>query len=490
MKVTQEKLPASQVGLEIEITAEMAKSAYEKVIQEFTRSANIPGFRKGKIPRQVLIQRIGSTRLKAAAVENLIDSSLKEAIEQEQISVVGNMQLRSPFDDLVSQFDPAAPLVFSVSVDVHPEVTLESYIGLQVRAEEIKPEPDRVDQTLEQYRQQIATLVPIESRPAQLKDVVVIDYKGVLVSDDAGAEPEPLPGGEANDFQLELEEGRFIKGFIDGIIGMKLDETKEVLVKFPDDYANGNLAGRSVIFTITLKEIKEKELPPLDDEFAEEVSDFKTLEELRESLENRYSKEAEEKTKANKQQAILMELLHHVEVELPETLVDREVIYLLNQTAMQFQNQGLDVRQIFTEETVPVLKERSRPEAIDRIKLTLALSEIAKRESIDVDPEEVQTSVNRILAELNNPKVDRERVESTVTEDLLREKILDWLIEKSIIELVPEGTLATETKEAVEAAVVVEEPEETGEAEEAESKPAASSEARSPKHSTKTEAES
>lgn len=467
MKVTQEKLPASQVGLEIEITAEMTKSAYEKVIQEFTRSANIPGFRKGKIPRQVLIQRIGSTRLKAAAVENLIDSSLKEAIEQEQISVVGNMQLRSPFDDLVSQFDPAAPLVFSVSVDVHPEVTLESYIGLQVRAEEIKPDPARVDQTLEQYRQQVATLVPIESRPAQLNDVVVVDYKSVLVGDDAGAEPEPLPGGEASNFQLELEEGRFIKGFIDGIVGMELDETKEVPVKFPDDYANGNLAGRSVIFTITLKEIKEKELPSLDDEFAEEVSEFKTLAELRESLQNRYKKEAEEKTKANKQQAILTELLRHVEVELPETLVDREVNYLLNQTAIQFQNQGLDVRQIFTEETVPVLKENSRPEAIDRIKLTLALGEIAKRESIDIDPEEVQTSVNNLLAELNNSKVDRDRVESAVTEDLLRQKILDWLIEKSIIELVPEGTLAAEAEETVEAAVVVEKAEEAEEAEEA-----------------------
>ncbi len=379
MKVTQEKLPASQIGLEIEITPEKTKKAYEQVIQKFTRSANIPGFRKGKVPRQVLIQRFGALQLKAAALEELIDDSLKEAIKQENIDALGNFQLISSFEDLVGQYEPGSSLTFSASVDVQPEVTLNQYTDFHVQAEEIKPDEERVDKVLQQYQEQSATLVPVEGRPAKLKDVTVVDYKGVLVSDEPNAEPEEFPGGQAEDFQVELTEGRFIAGFIDGIVGMSSGETKEIPLQFPEDYPQPTLAGRSVVFTVTLKEIKEKELPELDDDFAQEVSEFETLAELRESLKKRYQEEATDKTAGNKEQAILDELVKHIEVDLPETLVDRELNYMLNQTAVQLQNQGLDIRQFFNQDTIPMLKERSRPDAIARIKRTLALGEVAKR---------------------------------------------------------------------------------------------------------------
>ncbi len=456
MKVTQEKLPASQIGLEIEITPEMSKKAYEQVIQKFTRSANIPGFRKGKVPRQVLVQRFGSMQLKATALEELIDETLKQAIEQEKIEALGNFQLRSPFDELVSQFVPGSALTFSASVDVQPDVTLEQYIDFQLQAEEVKPDAEQVDKVLEQYREQTATLIPVEGRAAQLGDTTVIDYKGVLVSDEAEAEPEPFPGGEAEDFQVELAEGKFIEGFIDGIVGMTPGETKELPVPFPDDYPQETLAGRAARFTITLKEIKEKELPDLDDDFAQEVSEFETLADLRSSLETRYNEEADAKTTANKEQAILDELLKHIEVDLPETLVERELSFLLNQTATQLQNQGIDVKRLFNQDTISMLKERSRPEAIDRIKRTLALGEVAKRESIKVEPEEVSARAAELLAELGDREINPDRLQAVVAEDLLKEKIVGWLIERSTIELVPEGTLATEEEEAeaLEAATV------------------------------------
>ncbi|MGA7937900.1 MAG: trigger factor, partial [Kovacikia sp.] len=447
MKVTQEKLPASQVGLQIEITPEMTKKAYEQVIQEYTRSANIPGFRKGKVPRQVLVQRFGSLRLKAAALEELIDDSLKQAIKQENIEALGNFQLISSFEELIAQYEPGSTLTFSASVDVQPEVTLSQYTDLHIQAEEIKPAPERVDQVLLQYQEQVATLVPIEGRPAQLKDITVVDYKGVLVSEEPDAEPEEFPGGEAKDFQVELTEGKFIEGFIDGIVGMFVGETKEISIQFPEDYGQPTLAGRSVIFTVTLKEIKEKELPALNDEFAQDVSEFETLAELRESLENRYQEEAKDKTDGNKEQAILDELLKHIEVDLPETLIDRELNFILNQTAVQLQNQGLDIRQLFTQDTIPMLKERSRPDAVSRIKRTLALGEVAKKESIQIEPEAVSTKVNEILTELEGqPDIDRERLQSVVAEDLLKEKIVTWLLEHSTVELVPEGTLAKEAE--------------------------------------------
>ena len=442
MKVTQEKLPASQIGLEIEITPEMSQKAYEQVIQKFTRSANIPGFRKGKVPRQVLIQRFGSMQLKATALEELIDETLKQAIEQEKIEALGNFQLRSSFDELVSQFVPGSALTFSASIDVQPDVTLNQYTDFQLQAEAIKPDAEQVDTVLKQYQEQTATLIPVEGRAAQLGDATIVDYKGVLVADDPDAEPEPFPGGDAEDFQVELTEGKFIEGFIDGIVGMNPGETKDISIPFPDNYGQETLAGKNARFTITLKDIKEKELPALDDDFAQDVSEFATLAELRSSLETRYNEEAEQKTTANKEQVILDELLKHIEVELPETLVEREMTYLLNQTAMQLQNQGIDVKRLFNQDTIPMLKERSRPEAIDRIKRTLALGEVAKRESIKVEPAEITAKMTELLQELGDRDIDRDRLKAVVTEDLLKEKIVNWLLERSTIELVPEGTLA------------------------------------------------
>lgn len=466
MKVTQEKLPASQVGLEIEITPEMSKKVYDQVIDKFVRSANIPGFRKGKVPRQVVIQRFGSAQLKAAAVEELIEDSLKQALEQEKIEALGNFQLRSSFDDLVQQFQPGSALTFSAAVDVQPEVTLNQYTDLQVQAEEVKPDLDRVDKVLEEYQEQTATLIPVEGRPAQLKDLAVVDFKGVLPSDDPEAEPEDFPGNEAQDFQVELTEGKFIEGFIDGIVGMTPGETKDISATFPENYPQANLAGRLVLFTVTLKELKEKELPELNDDFAQEVSEFETLAELRESLEKRFNEEAEEKTTANKEQALLDELLKHIEVDVPETLIEREVNFMLNQTAMQLQNQGIDIKRLFNQDTIPMMKERSRPDAIDRLKRTLALGEIAKRESITVESDEVTAKVNELLEQFGDRDLDRDRVESVVTEDLLKEKIVSWLIEHSAVELVPEGTLSKpEDTEEAETDAIIEATEDAIEAE-------------------------
>ncbi len=455
MKVTQEKLPASQIGLEIEITPEMSKSAYEKVIKDFTRSMNIPGFRKGKVPRQVLIQQFGVTRLKASALEELIDSSLKKALAQENIEPLGNFELRSSFDELIVQFEPGAPLTFSAAIDVQPEVTLKAYQGFTLQAEEIKPDPDRVGKVIESYRTQLATLVPVEGRAAQMGDTVVIDYKGTFTPPGDAAEDQDVPGGQAEDFQVEMEEGRFIPGFFEGIVGMNPDDTQEIAVDFPTDYPNETLAGRPAKFSITLKELKEKELPELDDDFAKEVSNeqFQTLVDLQQSLQQRFQEEADQKTKGNKEEAILTELLNQIEVDLPETLLERELNYLVTQTAMQLEQQGIDVRKLLTAETVPILKERSRPEAVERLKRNLALNEVAKLEALAVEPAAVNERLRALMAEIEDASnVDPERARSVVAEDLLKEKILDWLEAHCTIELVPEGTLTPPEDEAVAAA--------------------------------------
>ncbi|MEM7557045.1 MAG: trigger factor [Cyanobacteria bacterium P01_A01_bin.84] len=451
MKVTQEKLPASQIGLEIEIAPEKTKKTYEEVVKKLAKTTNIPGFRKGKVPRPILLQSLGSTRVKAAALEEIVQDGINEAIEQQDISAIGQPELRSSFDELIGNYEPGKPLIFSAAVDVEPQINLGEYKGLQFQSEEIKYDPTRVEEVLESERQQMATLIPVEGRTAQIGDAAILDFKGVIKNtEEEDAEPEPIPGGEGNDFQVDLQEDRFIPGFITGIVGMNPGETKEISAKFPDPYANEELAGKDAIFTVTLKELKEKELPALDDDFAKEASEFETLEELRNSLSERFQKEAEEKTKNNKQEALLDELLEKIEVDLPETMIQQEVDGMLTQTAIRLSQQGVDVKKLFTQELIPQLREQSRNEATQRIKRSLGLQEIAKRESIEVSESEIQVRVKELMEEYSDSDIDSEKAYSVVREELLTEKIIDWLLDSSSVELVPEGTLKVEEKEGEE----------------------------------------
>ncbi|HEY9638374.1 MAG TPA: trigger factor [Coleofasciculaceae cyanobacterium] len=445
MKVTQEPLPKSQIGLEIEIPAETTKQVYEKVVQNLSRSANIPGFRKGKVPRQILLQRLGTQRIKEAAIEDLVQEGLKQAIEQEAIEALGNYKLITTYEELISQFQPGEPLTFSASVDVPPAVQLGEYSGLSVKAEETHPDPEAVDKFLEERRTEQATLIPVESRPAQMGDVAVVDYSGQFTAE--GEESEEISGAQATDFQIELEEGKFLKDIVEGIVGMNPGETKEVPVNFPEDYPREDLAGKPAVFTLTLKELKEKELPELDDDLAQEVSDKETLAELREYLENQFREKADQETAASKEQALVKALLERVEIDLPETMVEREVETILTQTALQMESYGMDIRKLFNAETIPQLRERSRPDAIQRLRQSLALQEVAKRESITLEPEEIEAKIKEVMEQLAGQSVDPRRVREVVESDLLREKAVKWLEDHATIELVPKGSLATEETE-------------------------------------------
>lgn len=442
MKVTQEKLPASQIGLEIEIPPEMSQKAYDRVIQDLSRTVNIPGFRKGKVPRHILLQRLGTPRIKAAALEELIQKGIDEAIKQESIEAIGNYQLRSSFDELIGNYQPGQALVFSASVDVEPEVKLNQYKGLSVKAEEVKYDPAQVERVLDEKRSEQATLIPVEGRAAQLGDVAIVDYVGRFAAAAEGEEPEEIPGGKAEQFQIELVEGRFLEGFVKGIVGMQPGETKEITVDFPGDYGRDELAGQSAIFSITLQELKEKELPELDDDFAREVSEFQTLAELRESLEKKFQEESEKKTKANQTEALLNELLNHVEIDIPETLIEREIDVIIRQTAIQLGSYGLDINQLYTKENVAQMRERSRPDAIDRIKKSLALKEIAKQESLQVEAAAIDARIEEVMEQLSGQAVDSAKVREYVSSDLLREVTSDWIVQQAAIELVPEGSLA------------------------------------------------
>lgn len=441
MKITQEKLPASQIGLEIEISPETSKNTYEKVIKEFTKSANIPGFRRGKIPRPILLQRLGHKRIKGAVLEELIQDSLKDAIEAKSIEVVGNYQLKSDFEELVEKYEPGQAITFQATVDVPPEVQLGQYQGLSVKAEEILYDSKQVDDLLEERRNRLATLVPIENRPAQMGDMTTIDFKGRKPSSNEGEEGELIAGAAGTDFQVELAEGKFIPGFIEGIVGMNLEETKELHLTFPENYPQAELANQEVIFTINLKELKEKELPELDDDFAQEVSEFETIAELRQSLEDQYKEKAANETKNNIHAAIAEELLNYTTVELPVSMIEDEVQNLLVQTASQFQSYGMDISKIFTREAVSEMREKTRPEAIKNLQKILIIQEIAKQEAISVEPKALTERINSVKESLKEKDIDNVKLEKMITEELLTENTLNWLQEKTNVELVPQGSL-------------------------------------------------
>jgi trigger factor len=448
MKVTQEKLPASRLGLEIEVPGDLSKQVYEQALSKLAREVRLPGFRKGKAPRHILIQSIGVARIKATAIEELVQTGLDKAIEQEKIKSLGNYQLQTPFEEILANYTPGETLTFSATIDVPPSPTIKQYKGLSVQAEEVAYDSDQVDKVLADYQKQSATLIPVEGRAAQMEDVVVVDFSGVLdLPADApeDSEPSPIPGGKGDDFQVELSEDRFIPGFVDGIVGMNPGETKEVKATFPESYPQKDVAGKAATFTITLKEIKSRELPALDDDFAQEVSDFETLAELRETLEKRYQDEAADKTQKNKHEAFYKALVEQVEVEIPETMLQRQTQMMIQQTAMNLREQGIDINRIFTRDTVQAFSQQVRPEAINQIKRDLLVSEIANLESLSVEDKDVDAKVQEVLDNASDTKdIDLNRLKLVVHEDLLKNAVMNWLETQNTVELLPEGSLKAE----------------------------------------------
>ena len=457
MKVTQEKLPASQIGLEIEIPPETLQKEYDRVVKDLARSVNIPGFRKGKVPRKILIQRMGTQRIKATALESLIKNNLGQALEKEEIKAIGDFQLISSFEELLKQFDPKNPLTVSAKVDVWPDVTLKQYKDWQLQVEKVDYKPERVDTFLEERRSQIATLVPVEGRASQMGDVATVDFSGRLVAaDDSEAdtgseEPNLIPGAQGEDFQLELSDGKFIPGFVEGIVGMNPGDSKEVSVTFPEDYPQEELANQPAIFSVSLKELKEKELPELDDDFAQDISDVETLAELRENLEKRFQEDAEFETDGNKRKVLMSQLVEQIEVDLPNTLIDEEINRLLNQTATQLSRQGVDIRQVFTQENLPRLRQEAIPEAINSLQEQLAIQELSKLESIEADPDAIATRLKELQEQLAGEDIDPEKLKAVVEAEKQKQAVLAWLEEHSTIEWVPEGSLAAAEEAAASA---------------------------------------
>ena len=432
LKVKTSSLPGSRLALEVGVPAGRCKASYEAAVERLSRSVRLPGFRKGRVPKPVLLQQIGPLRVKASALEDLVDSVLRDAVEQEKVEVLGQPSLSGNFEELLEKFDPAKELVVTLEMDVAPTPTLKSTKGLSAEAESVAYDPARVDELLDQSRRQLATLVPVSDRAAAMGDVAVVSFSGVF-SDDKSA----IEGGSANGLDVELEEGRMISGFVEGVVGMKPGDKKDVDCQFPDDYPEETCRGRKALFSISLDELKGRELPELDDAFAQQASDKKTLSELREDLENRLKQDAEQRQKNNRHEALLKALVDQLEVELPESLIKEEINSLLQETAAQMAQQGMDVKKLFTPETVQNLAQASRGEATERLQRSLALKALSKAEGISVADKDLEAKIKEVSAGFSDTnKIDPQRLRDAVAEDLLRETLLSWLEENAKLTMV------------------------------------------------------
>ena len=440
-------LPQSRVALELEIPSNTCKSCVNETINSISRSAKIPGFRLGKIPKQVLIQRIGITQLHASALEKIIDKSWNQALKMESIEPLSEPELVDGFESILKIFNPEKPLKITLQTDIAPELKLKKSKGLSVEIKKSKFDPKSIDEALEKSRNQLANIIPVNNRPAKLGDIAVVSFKGIYKDS-----KKEIDGGSSDSMDLELEKNKMIPGFVEGIVGMKIDDNKTLTLRFPEDYSHEDSRGKEAIFEVSLKDLKEKELPELNDDFAKQSGNKDSLKELKKDIEKQLKENFDKTQKNIKVEALMDALSKELDAEIPKAMIDIEVRNNIEQTAQRFAQQGMDIKSTFTPELVKSLAESTRPQAEKNVQRNLALKALSEREKITVDDEEIDQKMKEYEDEISkSPKqIDIQKLKDVVRNDLLQEKLITWLEENSAVKEINEKATKVTTKKGVQ----------------------------------------
>jgi trigger factor len=387
------------------------------------KKARLPGFRPGKIPRKVFEQAYGSDAITSQAMEEVLPDAYAQAVREHDLDPVDRPRME------VVEESEGRPTRLKATVEVRPQIELGSYKGLAVGRPPVTVGDDDVERSLAALAKDRATLVPVE-RPAQLGDVVTIDYAGSI-------DGEAFDGGTAENQVTELSGDRFIPGFVDGIAGLTSGETKDVEARFPDDYAEQSLAGKTATFRVKLHDVKQLEPPPIDDEFAKSVSKNETLEALREDVRRRLEAIAESRGRRVVGNAIVEKLLASHDFPLPPSLVDAEVEHLMSDVAGTAGRSGKTLQEYLSEggKTEDQLRAELRTEAEGRVKTTLLIERIAKIERIAATPADVTQELEALSRQYGQPVA---RIRKALGNSLLslmdgivRNKTLDFLIDNA-----------------------------------------------------------
>ena len=441
--VKTSSLPQSRIAIEIEIPPSSCKSCIDETINTLSRSAKIPGFRAGKIPKQVLIQRFGLTQLYASALEKLIEKSWNEALKIKSIKPLSEPELVDGFESILEKFDPEKVLKIILNTDVEPTLKLKKTKGIKVEVPLDKFNSKSIDEALERSRKQLANIVPVNDRPAIIGDIAVISFSGTYKDT-----KEKIEGGSSDSMDLELEENKMIPGFVEGIVGMKINDNKKLSLQFPNDYSDERSRGKKAIFEVHLKDLKKRELPELNDEFAKQSANKDSLKDLKKDLEIQLKENHENKQKNIRVEALIDGLSKELEVDIPKGMIDLEVKNNIEQTAQRFAQQGIDIKSTFTPELVKSLAESSRPEAEKNVLRNLSLKALSEKEKINVSDEEVDNKLKEYENEIKNApnKIDMIRLKEVIKNDLLKEKLISWLEENS--EIIEKKAKVTKAKQS------------------------------------------
>ena len=418
MSLQVEKLEKNMAKLTIEVAAENLEKAIEKAYQKNKNKISVPGFRKGKVPRQMIEKMYGKEIFYEDAVNMLIPEEYAKAYDECEEEIVS-----SPKIDVV-QVEAGQPFIFTAEVALKPEVRLGKYKGVKVGKIETEVTDAEVDAEIDKERERNARNITVEDRAVKDGDMTVLDFEGFV-------DGVAFEGGKGEDYPLTIGSGAFIPGFEDQLVGAEIGKEVEVNVTFPENYQAEELKGKDAVFKCTVKEIKEKELPELDDEFAGEVSEFETLAEYREDVRKKLSEQKEAEAKREKEDKAIDAVIEDSDMEIPEAMIETQQRQMVDEFAQRIQMQGLTLDQYFkfTGNSHEMLLEQVKPQAEKRIKSRLVLEAVVEKENIEVSEDDYTKEVER-MAEMYQMEADK--VREMLGEDEKKNVMKDIAIQKAV----------------------------------------------------------
>lgn len=428
MNVKVDKQDNSKVVLEFTMDKDTFEKELDKAFHKNAKYFKVPGFRNGKVPRNVVEKVYGESVLYETVIEDNVDDEYKKAVEDNKLEVVSKPELD------VKQIGKGKDLIYTVTLFVKPEAKVKKYKGLEVKKIDTKVTKKDIDSAIESDRQKNARVVSIDNRELKKDDISTINFEGFV-------DGVAFEGGKGENFELTIGSGQFIPGFEDQLIGMNIGEEKDINVTFPKEYHADNLAGKPAMFKVKLISIKSKILPDIDDEFAKDVSEFETLADYKKDVESKVKSQKEESAKNQKEINVIDKLVENTEVNIPESMIDDEVENMTEQFSNNLSYQGLDLKTYCTymNTNVDDFKKNLRPEAEKNVKMKLALDAIAKIEKIEVEAKEIDEKIEDLKKQygsdntsddLNKNENVRHYMEEKIKQDKLMKLILDSAIEK------------------------------------------------------------
>lgn len=426
MKVTAEKIDNHQIVLELEVPQQEVDKAFERAYQRLANKVNIPGFRKGKAPRKILEARLGKETLANEAFELLAPQAYSKALDEQQIEPVSRPQI-----DVV-KLEEGQPFIFKATVVAKPQAELGQYKGLQAVMDPVAVSDEDINAKINELRERHAKMVVAADAKLQKGDFAIIDFEGFV-------DGQPFKGGDAKGYPLEVGSGSFIPGFEDQLLGAAAGENREVAVTFPADYFVPELAGKEAKFNVSIQDVKRKELPEVDTDFAKDVSSFDTVEELKADIKNKLEVTASQKSERDFRNEIMKQAVEGLKVDLPEVMIEAKIDQMLEDLEINLQNRGLKFENYlqYMGTDLQGLRGQYREAADVAVRTDLLLDEVAKAEGLTVAGEDLDLEVHAMAQSYNaSPDevrkiiIEQGRVEA-LKQNVLRKKAMQVIFDNA-----------------------------------------------------------